>query len=146
MMAGLFGGSDPFSAGSAAMQIYGVASGVNISLTGTAAGATVVDYVGAETVDATNAGGHDQIFVGQFATDASIIGSNAGSDQFWVLAQDSTAAARTVTLANWQSSDAVTLYGYSDADQSKLGSAIATGAAQVTLSDKTTINFINKTV
>jgi hypothetical protein len=148
----LYGGSDTFIGGSSAATIYAVANGTNavgastqnISLVGTAAGTTVNDWnVSETTINAAASGGSDTFYINALAGSASIIGSSAGNDTVWLV--NDAAAARTINISNWQSSDAVDLYGYSAADQASLTAAIGSDAASVKLSDNTTINFITKT-
>jgi hypothetical protein len=143
----LYGGSDTFVGGQGP-YIYSVANGSasvqNLSLVGTGA-ATVNNYnVGSETINAAATAGKDTFYQGALAGSATISASSAGQDTVWLV--DPAAAARTIAVTNWQSSDSVGLFGYSSTDQSALSTAISTGAASVTLSDNTTIQFVTKTV
>lgn len=126
------------------------------------AGGTYVAFGGTDTINAMNARGGNAFVAWNaslpassslpnglnFTGNTTLIGSNAGSDDFAVFSASpeglQAASPHTIDIQNWQQSDVLFLGGYSAADVTTADTALAAaggGAASFTLSDGTTIKF-----
>jgi hypothetical protein len=137
---------------------------VTVSQQGSAAagaGGTFVAWGASDTINATDARGGNAFIAWNaslpsgtnFTGDTTLIGSNAGSDDFAIFSSSTAqssligaSAAHTITIDNWQASDVLFLGGYSAADIATADTALAAadgGSASFTLSDGTTVKFDN---
>lgn len=156
---GLGGGADTITADSNSGSVL-VFSGANetavLQTSNTATNGIVV--MGDNTmVDATNTTNANLFLVldsaGFAGASSTLVGSNAGHDQFGVFVDASNTAPRTVEIQNWHAGDSLLLANLdptsngalSAEDSAAIDTFLQGGSTQFTLTDGTTVKFTNTT-